>query len=208
MSFKDARAVWDDRFTRADGFLFGKAPNLWLEKQAPVLAPGSRVLCVADGEGRNSTWLAVQGHQVTAFDVSPVALDKLTGLAAERGVTVQARLSTIEDWDWLPGTFDAVVAIFVQFANPQARRAMFEGIAQTLVSGGLLIIEGYGPRQLRYRTGGPGILEHLYHPTMFSEAFPGWQIVAGRDVDAEVHEGKGHDGRSHLVSAVLRKPSA
>ena len=57
-----------------DGFLFGIAPNAWLREHAGIWQPGQRVLCVADGEGRNSVWLARRGLLVDAFDIAEVAL--------------------------------------------------------------------------------------------------------------------------------------
>ncbi|MEK9721461.1 MAG: class I SAM-dependent methyltransferase, partial [Quisquiliibacterium sp.] len=110
------------------------------------------------------------------------------------------------DWDWQPGTFDAVVAIFIQFAAPELRQAIFSGVHQTLKPGGLLILEGYGLRQLVHRTGGPGVAENLYTMPMLLQAFDGWQILASRDADLPVHEGQGHEGISHLVSMTARKP--
>jgi len=61
---------WNRRFGAA-GYIFGKAPNAFLASHKDLLRPGQRALCVADGEGRNSIWLAEQGLDVTAFDLSP-----------------------------------------------------------------------------------------------------------------------------------------
>ena len=56
---------WEERFA-AEGYIFGTAPNAFLAREAGRLQPSSEVLCIADGEGRNSTWLAEQGHRVHA----------------------------------------------------------------------------------------------------------------------------------------------
>ncbi len=204
--FTDARQTWDARYAKADGFLFGEAPNEWLVASAHHLRHGASVLCLADGEGRNSVWLARQGMNVTAFDISAVGVDRARGYAQRAGVSIDLRVSEIAQWAWEPVAFDAVAAIFIQFAPPALRTRIFSGIAQTLVPGGLLIIEGYGLRQLTYRTGGPGIAENLYTMPMLVQAFDGWHILASRDVDREVREGSGHSGMSHLISLVLRKP--
>ncbi len=204
--FTDARQTWDGRYAKAEGFLFGEAPNEWLVASARHLHPGARVLAIADGEGRNGVWLARQGMRVTAFDISPVGVERARGHALSAGVAIDLRVSEAAQWTWEPGAFDAVVAIFIQFAPPALRSRIFAGIAQTLLPGGLLIIEGYGPRQLTYRTGGPGIAENLYTMPMLVHAFEGWQILASREVDREIREGSGHNGMSHLISMVLRKP--
>ena len=80
-AFADAAATWDQRFATED-FIFGQQPNEYLRAQAALLRPGSRALCVADGEGRNSVWLARQGLQVDAFDISAVGVAKARRLAA------------------------------------------------------------------------------------------------------------------------------
>src|SRR5437660_1410158 len=67
-----------------------RAPAPYIEllvRETGRLAPGSRVLAVADGEGRNSVWLAQNGMKVHALDVSPVALEKARRLAARNGVS-------------------------------------------------------------------------------------------------------------------------
>jgi 2-polyprenyl-3-methyl-5-hydroxy-6-metoxy-1,4-benzoquinol methylase len=52
----------------------------------PLLPASGRILAVADGEGRNSVWLAEQGLDVHAIDFSRTAQDKARALARERGV--------------------------------------------------------------------------------------------------------------------------
>jgi SAM-dependent methyltransferase len=207
--FEDAAARWNGRYA-AEGFLFGTAPNDTLAAHADLFAPGDRVLCVADGEGRNSTWLAGRGCRVVAFDLSEVGLRKAAALAAERGVEVELRRSSIDDWPWTPApgepAFDAVVAVFVQFATPAQRAAMFEGFARALRPGGVLLLVGYGPLQMAYRTGGPGILEHLYDEPMLREAFPGWRIERLERAQRVLREGAGHDGMSDVVELVARRP--
>lgn len=205
--FTDPRQTWDTRYANADGFLFGEQPNAWVAANAGWLRPGVRVLSIADGEGRNGVWLARQGCRVTAFDLSPVGVARARSLAKRRGVAIDLHVADVADWPWDPDAFDAVVAVFIQFAAPPLRERIFAGVARTLVPGGVLVLEGYGPRQLRYRTGGPGVAENLYTMPLLLKAFAGWQILASRDADREVSEGAGHRGLSHLVSLVARKPA-
>src|SRR5690242_15012453 len=79
---------WNTRFSALE-YVFGTAPNAFLASQTQRLGRGQRALCVADGEGRNSVWLAEQGLEVTAFDFSPVGVEKARKLAAARGVSVR-----------------------------------------------------------------------------------------------------------------------
>lgn len=205
--FNDAQATWDRRYASTDGWFFGARPNAWLAEHHGLLPAGGRVLCVADGESRNGVFLAEAGFDVTAFDISPVAVGKARELAAQRKVRIGLRVADIADWTFIPDEFDAVVAVFIQFAGPAQRMALFEGFRRTVRPGGVLLIEGYGERQLRYRTGGPGIAENLYQARRLHQAFAGWEILASRDADVTLDEGVGHSGLSHAVSAVYRKPA-
>src|SRR3954469_3904544 len=85
--FADAAATWNRRFSEP-GYLFGTEPNHWLREQADCWHAGQRVLCVADGEGRNSVWLAQRGLTVDAFDISEVAVRKARDFARIAGVRV------------------------------------------------------------------------------------------------------------------------
>jgi 2-polyprenyl-3-methyl-5-hydroxy-6-metoxy-1,4-benzoquinol methylase len=76
MKHLEAKKMWDDRFNNED-FLFGTEANAFLQEMAPKhLKQNARILCIADGEGRNSTWLAQQNYQVDAFDFSDIAIEK------------------------------------------------------------------------------------------------------------------------------------
>ena len=202
--FDDALERWNERFSQP-GYLFGLAPNAFLVRQSTRLRPGSRVLCVADGEGRNSTWLAARSHEVTAFDLSPVAVGKARALAAERGVAVDYHVAGADTWDWAPGAYDAVAAIFIQFASPAQRPPLYAGMWRTLKPGGLLLIQGYTPKQLEYGTGGPGRLDHLYTAEMLRELLPQAQWLELTAHEADLTEGGGHRGRSALIDAVACK---
>jgi SAM-dependent methyltransferase len=160
------------------------------------------VLCVADGEGRNSVWLATQALKVDAFDVSPIGVQKARELAAEQGVTVDLTVADCDSYSWQQDAYDGVAAIFIQFADPAMRSRIFNRAVRSLKPGGTLILQGYTPKQLEYGTGGPGIASHLYTEAMLREAFHALDIVELREYEAEVHEGNGHSGRSALVGLV------
>jgi 2-polyprenyl-3-methyl-5-hydroxy-6-metoxy-1,4-benzoquinol methylase len=204
-TFPDAAATWNKRFENED-FIFGLEPNQYLRAQASLLAPQGRVLCVADGEGRNSVWLARQGLRVDAFDISEVGVAKARKLAADSGVAVDYGVADCDQWTWPAGTYDAVVAIFVQFADPPMRERLFANMVRALKPGGLLVLQGYTPRQLEYKTGGPPILSHLYTEALLQTSFAALDIIDLREYEAELTEGTQHRGRSALIGLVARKP--
>jgi SAM-dependent methyltransferase len=202
--FEDPAGIWNRRFA-ADGFLFGTAPNEWLREHAGVWKPGDRVLCVADGEGRNSVWLAARGLVVQAFDIAEVAVAKARRLAAEQGVTVDFSVADCDGYAWPRAAFDGVAAIFIQFADPELRARLFERMVQSLAPGGTLVLQGYTPKQLEYRTGGPPLASHLYTEALLRSAFAELEILTLREYEADVNEGSGHNGHSALVGMVARR---
>jgi len=205
--FANPRETWDARFA-GDDYIFGTAPNVFLAAQRPRLAAGQRALAVADGEGRNSVWLAQQGLAVTAFDIALRGVAKARALAAQAGVRVDHRVASVEEWTWTPESFEVVAAIFVQFAAPAVRARMFAGMLSTLAPGGWLLLQGYTPRQLEYRTGGPPNTDHLYTPPLLREAFAAHDVVELREHDAWLAEGTQHAGMSALIDCVVRKRAA
>ncbi|MDA3887685.1 MAG: class I SAM-dependent methyltransferase [Allgaiera sp.] len=197
--------MWNERYASQD-YLFGTEPAAFLKREAGRLTPKSRMLAVADGEGRNSVHLAGLGHDVRAMDGAANAVEKARKLAAERGVSASFEVADITTWDWAPDSYDAVVAIFIQFVGPEARRQIFEGITRTLKPGGLLLLHGYTPKQLEFGTGGPKVLENLYTPEQLRAELPGLTIERLEAYEADVDEGKGHSGRSALIDFIGRKP--
>jgi hypothetical protein len=76
-----------------------------------------------------------------------------------------------------------------------------------LKPGGTLILQGYTPQQLEYRTGGPPIASHMYTPQLLRDAFAGMEIIDLREYEAHLAEGNGHKGHSALIGLVARKPA-
>jgi SAM-dependent methyltransferase len=203
--FANPRETWDARFDR-DDYIFGTTPNVFLASQCARLMSGQRALCVADGEGRNSVWLARRGLQVQAFDLAAAGVAKARRLAQEHGVTVDFQVADCDDYVWPEAALDGVAAIFVQFADPVLRARLFANMAASLAPGGLLVLQGYTPKQLEFRTGGPPIASHLYTAPMLREAFAALEIVELREYEAELREGSGHLGHSALIGMVARRP--
>ncbi len=80
-------------------------------------------------------------------------------------------------WDWTPETYDLVAAIFIQFAGPADRAAIFDGMKRTLKPGGILMLHGYRPEQLAYGTGGPPHRENMYTEDLLRTAFADMEII-------------------------------
>jgi len=205
MSFEDATQFWNERFDKAE-FIFGKEPNEYLvEKTQQYLKPGQKVLCIADGEGRNGVWLAKQGMQVIGFDASDIALAKAKQFAKENQVEVEYSFSDTDSFAWHANTYDAVIGIFIQFADPAMRERIFQKTYETLRPGGIFILQGYTPKQLEYKTGGPSLIEHLYTEEMIRDLIQDFDIRELTVYEKDLSEGARHTGMSALVGLVAQK---
>ena len=197
------QSTWNKRFSTPE-YIFGEEPNAFLVAQAARFSRG-HALALADGEGRNSVWLARQGWTVDAFDFSAPAVGKARALAAKHGVNPNFSCTDWQSFDWKPAHYDLVVGVFFQFATPSERTDLFEKIKHSLKPGGLVLIQGYGKNQLSFNTGGPGKLAHMYDESLMLDAFGELDILDLRTYEAEINEGTGHQGMSGLLGLTARK---
>ena len=129
-------------------------------------------------------------------------------LNAQRDGSAVCIQADLLQWHWPSAAFDVVAAIFIQFVGPAERDILFARLKDALKPGGLLLMQGYTPKQLEYRTGGPSAVENLYTAELLRTAFPGLDIVHLQEYEDVLDEGVGHKGQSALVGLVARKPAA
>ena len=207
----DQNSIWSKRYSDAGKeYLFGTEPNRFLARHEALFQNGGSAISIADGEGRNSVWLAGLGLKVTGVEISAVAIEKARHLAAARKAEVEFiqadMLATSFPPTDLQGAFDWVIGIFIQFVGPQGRDRQFEVMKRLTRPGGHILLLGYTPKQLEYGTGGPSAIENLYTEDMLRAAFANWDIEELVEYEDTIAEGTGHLGRSALIGMVARKP--
>ncbi|MBK7906417.1 MAG: class I SAM-dependent methyltransferase [Gemmatimonadetes bacterium] len=201
-------SFWDEQFA-GDQFKYGTAPNSFLAGEAARLGARAQILVPGDGEGRNSVWLAGQGHQVTALDQSAVGLAKARALAAVRGVTIAPLQADLSTWSPEPDAWDAIVLTYVHLP-PAWRRDAHRRLAGGLRRGGVLLLEGFHPAQLGRSSGGPKDVAMLFTLAMLREDFgpegpaPLTELV-GWDGEVILDEGPGHQGAAMVTRFVGRR---
>lgn len=193
---------WDERYAHPN-FVFGYRPNDFLKANELMLPRRGRVVVLGDGEGRNGVWLAQQGHQVTTVDLSRVGVAKARGLAAERGVEIDAHVGDLSTWldtDAAQGPWDGIVSIFCHLP-PELRRRVAAALCPRLSPRGLLLLEAYTPAQIGLGTGGPPNEQLLYTPPRV-EADWGELLLDVKLVERRIFEGMGHQGLSSVVQVL------
>jgi len=195
--------MWNERFA-ADGYAYGEEPNEFLAESMRLI-PRGRVLCLAEGQGRNAVYLARHGYDVTAVDWSEAGLDKARKLADKHGVAITTLLADLNAYKIPPENWNGIVSIFAHL-EPNLRRRIHHACVRGLAHGGVMILEAYTPAQLSYGTGGPKDPELLMTRSGLLEEFAGLNVLHAAELVRHVSEGKHHTGDAAVVQFAGQKP--
>ncbi|NIY63953.1 class I SAM-dependent methyltransferase [Streptomyces malaysiensis] len=143
MSTTDAATFWDGVYA-ARPAAGAPRPNARLTETVTGLAPGD-ALDLGCGDGGDALWLAGQGWQVTAVDISAVAVQRLAALARSHGlgdlvITVRHDLHT----SFPSGAFDLVCAHYLHTPCDLDRATVLRSAAHALRPGGRLLVVDHG----------------------------------------------------------------
>ena len=194
---------WDERYS-IDEYLFGKEPAQALLRNEEHLVSGGTTLVIADGEGRNSVYLAKKGFKVTATDNSIVANRKAKSLAVIENVQVDYKLEDFFDINWNGKSYDNVIGICFQFVPHHLIDNVLMDLRSATKKGGTLLIHGYTPTQLKYGTGGPKDKSLMYTKNTFTNLFHESEIFKLEEYEAIINEGVGHSGLSAMIDFIAK----
>jgi SAM-dependent methyltransferase len=198
---------WNERFA-AEGYAYGSEPNDFIRAEAhriPLVEQGKgRVLCLAEGQGRNAVYLAGLGHAVTAVDFSVEGLKKAEQLAKARGVTLDLVQADLSEYTPPEDTFTGVVSVFAHLPR-EIRRRVHGCVARALVPGGVFLLEAYSPAQLAHGTGGPKDVALLMSLADLREELAPLDLVVAREVERDIQEGAFHGGPSATVQIAAQR---
>ena len=194
---------WDKRYSTED-YLFGTKPAQALVKLEKYLVPKGETLVIADGEGRNSVYLASKGFKVTATDYSKVAGKKAKALAESQNVQVNYKIEDFFNIDWSEKQYDNVIGIYFQFVPAEMIREVLRGLRVATKKGGTLLVHGYTPEQINFATGGPKDVAQMYTKETFENAFNDVEIIVNHEYRMHISEGLGHNGMSALIDFVAK----
>lgn len=163
---------WNERYAAADR-LFIDTPDEALVEFAAGLPPG-RAVDVGAGEGRNSLWLARKGWNVTAIDVSAIALTRLADQAREERLSITAEVADMNEFLERSSPFELVV-IANMHPEPAERSKLFAEAIRAMTPGGHLFLVGHHLSSLG--TAGPRQPERLYTEEMLRAGFAGLELL-------------------------------
>lgn len=192
---------WNLRYSE-NGFAYGTEANDFLRTQ--TFSEGGKILCLAEGEGRNAVYLAEQGYEVTAIDMAYEGIEKTRDLAQMKNVSVKTICANLVEYEIAAEHWDGIVVIFGHF--PEAVRKCVHGaLYEALKKGGKLVMEAYSKDQLKFKTGGPMDENLLYSVEEISEDLSAFEDLEIKQIEREIHEGKYHNGLSSVIQIVAHK---
>lgn len=200
--------MWDQRYAETE-FAYGTAPNDFLKAEYSKIPEGGKVLCLAEGEGRNAVFLAQQGYRVTAVDQSSVGLEKAQNFAAEQGVAITTIVADLADYDLGNELWDGIVSIAAHVPGP-LRKALHAQAVSALKKGGVFILEAYTERQAETSGvgGPPPSQKHMFMSLEgLKSELKGLDFMVGAEVKRHMSEGIYHQGESAVVQVVACKPN-
>jgi len=135
---KADKLKWDDKYSHSDHQIENGEASSMLKRYYDR-APGQRALDVACGTGRNALFLASQGFQVDALDISPVGLKWLEIAAAKNSGTGQVYTQEVDLEAYSPAeaTYDLIVV--TNYLN----RPLIPKLVGSLVKRGILVIDTF-----------------------------------------------------------------
>ena len=194
--------MWNQRYN-TKAYAYGTAANDFLISMAARL-PTGKILCLAEGEGRNAVWLAEQGNEVTAVDASDIGLKKAHKLAKSRGVTITTVHADLADYEIGTQQWDAIISIFCHLP-PDLRRDVHRRCVNGLRDEGMILLEAYTPLQLEYKTGGPPVAEMMMDVQTLTSELIGLEFLHLQECLREIQEGEFHNGTGAVVQLLAKK---
>ena len=195
---------WDERYEQQE-YYYGTAPNAFLTAVSDKI-PQGRILCLAEGEGRNAVFLASRGYRVTAVDGSGVGLLKAAQLAASHQVSITTVCADLADFRIEPGLWDGIVSCYCHLPSA-IRTPLHHQVVKGLKPGGVLVLEGFSKEQLTYGTGGPPSLDMLFSLEELQQELAGLEFIHAVTTERDVREGRGHTGIASVVQILGFKPA-
>jgi SAM-dependent methyltransferase len=193
---------WNQRY-RSETYVYGKEPNDFLLEFADNIPPG-KVLCLAEGEGRNAVYLASLGHRVVAVDSSSVGLEKAALLAKEKSVSIECVTVDLAEFDIKKETWDGIISIFCHLPKG-LRQKIHNNVVDGLRPGGVFVLEAYTPHQLEFNTGGPKDVNLLYELESLVHELDGLVFIHAVETVREIYEGQLHFGKGSVVQIYAKK---
>jgi tellurite methyltransferase len=164
---------WNKRYGKKE-FALGKEPNPFLKKYIHLL-PKGKALDIASGEGRNAVFLAQNGFDVDAIDISEKGLRRARKLARKKGVLINTFLVDLDQYQIEEERYDLIANFYF------LKRRLIQRMKKGLKKGGKVIFETYIIEHRTLGAGGPKQAKYFLKPNELLRLFKNFRILFYRE---------------------------
>lgn len=190
------KEFWETRYSE-ENYAYGENPNDFLKENYAKI-PKGKVLFPADGEGRNSVFLAKLGYDVSSFDISEEGKIKAENLAKINNTKISYQVGDLETLNFPENNFDALVLIFAHVPS-EIRKEFHQNLLKLLKPNSIIIFEAFSKEQLQFNSGGPKQLDMLFSEEDVKNEFPNIKFEILTTEIININEGLYHQGTASVV---------
>ena len=160
------------------------------------------VLELGAGEGRNALYLAQNGFEVTAQDISEIGIDKMKKLAQEKGLAIKTEIRDSRTFD-LARDYDIMICTFMlhHFSREEAL-GLIKHIQDHTNSEGLNAISAFTTNGDFYRNN-PGTKNFYPGINELRELYADWQILEYEEAEGSAFAKKPDGSPMRNITARL-----
>lgn len=202
------KEMWNLRYAEKE-YAYGTKPNDFLKESLGKLKLQGKILCAAEGEGRNAVYAAKLGLKPIAFDTSIEGKKKALQLASKEQVAIDYVIGELPDLGFRSKEFDAAALIYAHFP-PSILSSYHQTIGNLVKPGGIIILEGFSKAHLKYRennpsVGGPNQAEFLFSKESILKDFSAFEPLLLEEQEIELNEGVFHQGTGSVIRFIGKK---
>ena len=206
MNEKSSSPFWEVLYANRDAVDTFGPPNPEILELVPTLPPGAKVLDLGCGEGRLALPLAEAGFQVVGVDVSEAGIAKLTRIAEDRGLEIEASVEDLNAYE-IPGEFDLMISdgVFHNIHREHAERLIASMIARTR-PGGYNLVKLFTtkvpppPELAKFHIG-------LWEEEELFDRYEGWEFLIRKSYILHDEHPDGSRHRHPINKILARKPA-
>jgi SAM-dependent methyltransferase len=187
------RRYFDERYSEPETY-WGDQPNLIVPLISSYLHPGSRILVVGCGEGRDAVFLARLGFEVVATEISRNGLNRTKETATQKELRLELHLKDAQQPHDDLGKFNAVLMMnVIQFLNPETISERLDHFKSLVLPDGIFAAQLFtveDPQYLEWKNAEgkqkPGLtIEHpernysvrFFEKSELASYFKGWEMI-------------------------------
>ena len=201
----NVKNFWDEKFSESE-YLYGKEPNEYVTQKSVLLKENAEILCLGEGEGRNALFLAQNGHNISAIDISSEAMKKAQALFSRYNYSIDFQLQDLLTWQSEESCYDGAIVTYLHL-HKEGFKKVLSNTLKALKKDAYYIGEFFSDKQLALNSGGPKSLDMLYSLDEMKSYFQDEEVEIIELDEQIVHlnEGAGHKGEAWVIRVVARK---